>query len=79
MNAPLTWLDLSKVKDGTRIVFTTSWDIYPECVVPEGTTGTVVENGLNEIWSCLMIKTDDALITEAPARVGRSRLFPPDQ
>ncbi len=40
----LSWFDLSKVNDGTRVVFTAAHDIFPECVVPAGTLGTVVHN-----------------------------------
>src|SRR6516225_760209 len=60
-----TWLDLSKLADGSRVVFTTSWDIYPECIVPQGTTGTVVENGLNELQAILLLAVDDEKVTEA--------------
>jgi hypothetical protein len=45
----LTWLDLSKVGNGTRVVFTAAHDIFPECIVPAGTTATVTENGLHEL------------------------------
>jgi hypothetical protein len=45
----LNWFDLSKVANGTRVVFTEAWDIFPECIVPAGTTATVSENGLNGV------------------------------
>ena len=61
-----TWFELSRdAAPGSKVVFTTSWDIYPECVVPEGMTGTVKENGLNEIWGGMLITPDDPAIREA--------------
>ena len=64
----LTWFELSRVADGDRVVFTTSWDIPTVVVVPEGTTATVVENGLNEIWSSMLLKTDNEAVTKALAK-----------
>ena len=40
----LTWQELAKVPVGARVVFVTSWDIYPYCIVDEGTVGTVRAN-----------------------------------
>jgi hypothetical protein len=64
MTQPLTWFDLSRLKDGTRVVFAEDWDIFPICMVPKGTTGSVVENGLNEIWCLLLVAVDDDKIRE---------------
>jgi hypothetical protein len=55
----LSWLEPSKISDGTRVVFTAAHDIFPECVVPEGTTATVTENGLNELPCTLIVTPDD--------------------
>jgi hypothetical protein len=60
MPTPLSWFELSKVVNGTPIVFATAWEI-----VPAGTTGTVVENGLNEIRCRMRVAVDDARVTEA--------------
>ena len=30
--------------------------------MPEGATGTIEENGLNEIWCCLLVTPDDEAI-----------------
>jgi len=62
MSKQLSWLELSAVKEGTRVVFVDSHDIYPYCVVPEGTTGIITEQGLNEIWCILSVLPDNDTI-----------------
>jgi hypothetical protein len=54
-----TWLELSKQPDGTRVVFTQEWN-SPQCIVPVGTTATIVENGLNKIWQTCLVRPDSA-------------------
>lgn len=61
----LSWFDLSKVKDGTRVRFAQDWDIFPECVVPAGTLATVVNNSLNEITSEMHVLADPLEIRRA--------------
>jgi hypothetical protein len=55
----LTWFDLSKQPDGTRVKFASDWDIFPECVVPKGTSAVIKENGLNDIWCAMLVLPDD--------------------
>jgi len=45
----MTWLELAAIPDGTRVRF-----------LADGTLGTIKENGLNEIWSALLVTPDDA-------------------
>ena len=61
----MTWLELSKLKVGDRVVFTAPHDIFPELVVPEDTTAIIVEQGLNELGAALFLRPDDASIREA--------------
>ena len=60
----LTLFDLSKLDDGARVVFAVPFDIFPEAVIPAGTLATVKENGLNEIWSAMLVLPDDETIRE---------------
>lgn len=60
----LTWLDLSRMPKGLRVVFTDPHDIFPECVVPAGATGAIQENGLNEIWGGLIVVPDNQSIRD---------------
>jgi hypothetical protein len=52
---------------GTRVVFAEAWDIFPECVVPEGTTATITENGLNELACACIVTPDDPNLRTALA------------
>ena len=61
----LNWLDLSRLKGGTRIVFAEDWDIFPECIVPKGTNAVLKENGLNEIWCSMLVVPDDEAVRKA--------------
>lgn len=61
----LSWYELACTPEGTRVVFATSWDIFPEVVVPEGATAVIKENGLNEIWCAMLVTPDDTKIREA--------------
>jgi hypothetical protein len=63
----LSWLELSAVKDGTRVVFAQAWDIFPECTVPAGTLATVKENSLNEMQPGMWVLPDDESIRLALA------------
>jgi hypothetical protein len=61
-----TWFELARdLKPGSRVKFVTSWDIFPECIVPAGTLGTVKDTGLNEIWGGLLIIPDDEAVRAA--------------
>jgi hypothetical protein len=61
----ISWFDLSKVADGTRVVFEQPHDIFPECVVPAGTHGTVVHNYLNEMQQSISVLPDDERLRTA--------------
>lgn len=76
----LTWLELSKLPVGTRVRFADTWDIFAEDVwIPEGTTGTITENGLNEIFEQCAVLTDNPEITEKlEAWEGEVMLSPPN-
>ena len=61
----LTWLELSKLPNGARVMFTTSWDIFAEnLIVPAGTHATVIENSLNEMQPVLFVRPDDEAVRE---------------
>jgi hypothetical protein len=60
-----TWFELARdLHPGSRVKFVMPWDIFPHCVVPAGTLGTVKETGLNEIWGGLLVVPDNAEIRE---------------
>lgn len=62
----MSWHDASaRLKAGDKVRFDTSHDIFPECLVPEGATATVVENSLNEACALLELRPDDTSIREA--------------
>ena len=65
MTAQLTWLEASRLNVGDRVVFVDAHDIFPECVVPAGTTGTVTENGLNESLGTVIVAPDDTALRVA--------------
>lgn len=55
----LTWRELSALAEGTRVRFVEPHDIFPITVVDVGTVGTLVENGLNEIYATAGVLPDD--------------------
>ncbi len=56
----MTWLEASAVfNEGDCVRF-----VYPQGPIPEGTTGTVVCNGLNELHCVLEVRPDDARLRE---------------
>lgn len=63
----ITWLELSKVEEGTRIVFPDGFDIFPDCYVKPGTTATVTENSLNEACQIMLVRPDDEVVRTALA------------
>ncbi len=67
MSEALSWLALSKVANGALVVFAEAHDIFPECMVPAGTTGTVTENGLNELLGTVIVAPDDTALRAALA------------
>jgi hypothetical protein len=74
----LNWFDLSKISNGTRVVFAEAHDIFPECIVPAGSTATVTENGLNELaCACIVTPDDPALRTALAEWEGNIWLTPP--
>ena len=58
MEVILSWREVSALEAGTRVRFASAWDIFPTALVKEGTVGTLVENGLNEIQSLAMVLPD---------------------
>ena len=62
----LTWLELSAVKDGTRLIFAQTW--HTHITVPQGTTVAVKENGLNEIWCAMLLTPDDKKMRDSLTR-----------
>jgi hypothetical protein len=54
-----TWIELSTLAEGTKVRFTKAWDIFPEALIPAGATGTIIEQGLNDIWCALRVRPDD--------------------
>jgi hypothetical protein len=65
---------LAKISNGTRVVFAEAWDIFPECIVPAGSTATVTENGLNELACACIVTPDDPALRTALAQWGRRHL-----
>lgn len=66
MTIHLTWLEAStKLSPGDRVVFSESYDIFPDVLVKEGTTATVVANGLYELSGALILMPDDAELRNA--------------
>lgn len=63
----LTWFELSRVKVGARVIFVDQHDIYPECIVAEGTLATVVDNSLNEMHCGISVLPDNENIREVLA------------
>ena len=60
-----TWLELSKLPEGTRLRFTADWDIFPECLVSAGTVCTLHENSFNEACCMALLAPDDESIRDA--------------
>ena len=52
----LTWFELSKVADGTRVVFVEPWDA--------GTQGVITHNYLNEMQQSVSVLPDSADLRE---------------
>jgi hypothetical protein len=65
LNKALTWLELSRVANGTRVVFASPWDIFPEIIIPQGTEATIRENSLNEICCSMLVLPDSDVIKAA--------------
>lgn len=61
-----TWFQLSKAPVGARVRFAEPWDIFSEgLIVPAGSTGTIVEQGLNDIWCALAVRPDDEALANS--------------
>lgn len=57
---PASWYELAcSAAPGSKVVFVTAHDIFPEGTVPAGATGVIAESGLNEIWGGLLVLLDD--------------------
>ncbi len=65
MPKQLTWFDLSKLDNGTRVVFVEPHDIFPLLIVEAGMTGTVTNNSLNELHCLFGLLPDDAALRAA--------------
>ena len=56
----MTYLELAKLSAGARVRFVKDYDRnYPHVYVKAGETGTVVEQGLNELQPALLVRLDD--------------------
>jgi hypothetical protein len=77
MTRQLTWLELAKLPEGTRVRFAEPLDIFPECIVPAGTVGTIAENGLNEIWCAMLVSVDDEKVTAALQQEWKGKVYLP--
>lgn len=62
MNQQLTWLQLSRLENGTRVVFAEPHDIFPITIIERGTVATVVNNSLNEIYCMIAVLPDNRKI-----------------
>lgn len=62
--ARMSWFDLSRVAAGARVVFADAWDIFPECIIPEGTEAVILENGLNDIWGGILVTPGDQALRD---------------
>lgn len=59
MTKQLTWFECSaQLNAGDRVRFVVAWDVYPHCVIPADTLGTVIENDLNELDCGLFVLPD---------------------
>ena len=52
---PLSWYKLSRIPNGTKLTFVKNWN----GVVTAGTSATVEENGLNEIYQTMIVRVDN--------------------
>ena len=59
----LTWKQLRELPIGTKLVFPSSWDIYPYCIVPEGAKAILSERD----EECIYLLTDSEHVTETLA------------
>jgi hypothetical protein len=73
-----TWFELSRAKVGDRVTIVNGWDIYPIIFIEPGSTGTIVENGLNEIYAELIVRPDDEEIRKALAEWDGNIILGPD-
>jgi hypothetical protein len=65
MTKYLTWTELAALPADTRVEFPEGHDIYPHCIVPAGTTGTIVSNDLNEIFAMLSVRVENFDVQQA--------------
>jgi len=54
-----TWLEASKLPDGSRVRFVHDHDIFPEALVRAGTECRIMENSLNEGMAAMLLLPDD--------------------
>jgi hypothetical protein len=66
----LTFFEASKLPVGTRLRLTTDHGNYPNKSVPAGETGTIFEQGLNEMEPYLAILLDNLELREHYAEWG---------
>ncbi len=63
MSERLTWFELSALKEGAVVAFGCEFHhsvSYQPKLIPVGTVCTIEENGLNEIWSAIIVRPADA-------------------
>lgn len=56
----LTWLELSKLAEGTEVVFPYDHDVFPECIIPAGSVAVIVGNELNELSQAICVRPNSA-------------------
>ena len=64
MTKQLTWLELSALPQGTRLVFAQEHDTSDATTIPEGATVVVAEQGLNEMIAALIVLPDDPALRD---------------
>jgi hypothetical protein len=64
----ITWFNLSKLPVGAKLVLVNSMTVNAQMVpvtIPAGTIVSIVEQGLNEIWSGLIVRVHDTRVAAA--------------
>lgn len=63
----LTWKECAALRAGDTLRVVEAIDLFPQCVVPVGTTAIVTTNDLNEINAVISLLPDNASIRSALA------------
>lgn len=63
----ITWFELSKLNVGASLVLAQDTVVNARCVlhtIPSGTVVTIEEQGLNEIWSGIVVRVCDTELAD---------------